>query len=104
MNILNLSDFRNIEAPKNGVYVFLNTNSCPLCTDYLEILNTKNLTGWNIVKITDNEKDWIFKHEVVIGTPTTRIYLDDIVVHEKRGILYTTQYDEVIHKLGVFGL
>jgi hypothetical protein len=104
MKIINVDEYKNITSSKNGVFVFLNVSGCPLCNDYLEILNQKNLSGWTIVKIKDDEMKWALVKETIIGTPQTRIYYDNMVVWEKGGIFYTKQYKEVIAKLKEFEL
>ena len=104
MKIITVDEYKNITSSKNGVFVFLNTNSCPLCTDYLEVLNEKNLDGWTIVKIKDDEMKWALVNETIIGTPQTRIYLDNMVVYEKGGIFYTKQYNDIREKLKEFRL
>ena len=104
MKIINVDEYKNIQDPKYGVFVFLNTNSCPLCNDYLEVLNQKNLSGWTIVKIKDDEMKWALVKETIMGTPQTRIYFDDMVVYQKGGIFYTKQYKEIREKLKEFEL
>lgn len=90
MEQISREQFEN-EAPLNGVFVFSMHEECPLCEEYLKILEHYDTSGWKEVVLKPEDKEWVVKELVIHGFPATRFYVDGLCTFDRGGILYSTQ-------------
>lgn len=93
--VIGLQEFKNLGKDIQGVFAFLNTNACPFCSDYMEVLNNHDTSEWTIIKIKKEDEEWFFKNEFIHATPVTRVYYKGKVVLDKKGLLYKKQYEDI---------
>ncbi len=90
MNIIKRKEFEELPRPLTGIYGFTFGEGCGLCNSYYEELQ-KHGCDWTIVDLELDDQEWAFTKLLITGFPCTKVYIDDIVVYNKGGVLYSTQ-------------
>ena len=102
MKVITKSDFLSIHK-KRGIFAFLNGESCKLCEKYMkEISNFKSSPFYSLLQIIllrDDDRHWMVVENQVLSTPCTRIYVDNMYVYQKGGVLFSTQINEFESKI-----
>lgn len=98
MNPLMYKNFDPIN--QNGVFCFLNMESCFACSEYMKELAQYDTKNWTMVILGDDDSE-DFKSKG-FTTPLTRIYVAGRIEHEVGGILYSSQVRDIYNKLASF--
>lgn len=98
MEVLMYSGFEELKN-KNGVFAFLEMETCFTCNEYLKELKSYNTGMWTIIVIDKEVRKEFEKENLTI--PLTRIYKDNKIVHEIGGILYSTQINKIFNKISL---
>lgn len=72
---------------KNGVFAFLDLDTCFVCTEYLKELQKYDKSEWTIVACPQTILE--------LRTPTTIIFNNNKEVYRREGVLYSTQMREI---------
>lgn len=85
------------EENKNGIYIFV-VDDCSVCRTYIAELKKIDTSNWHGVNCNEDIY-FYFEDELVDDMPCTRIYKNNKVVWEKRGVLYSAQIQEMYKQL-----
>lgn len=94
MKTMNVTEFEK-HRPLNGVYVFSLPSECPLCPVYIKSLANKNTYDWTVVECKPEDKEWAVKKMLIHGFPSTKVYVDDMCVYDREGVLFDVQLREL---------
>lgn len=94
MNVITRKQFENID-PLNGIFVFLNGESCRLCDGFLGKLKGYNTKDWTAVLLSNDDMNHMATKHLVIKVPISRRYVDGLMVKEIHGVLFQKQIREL---------
>jgi hypothetical protein len=90
----NFKDIKN----KHGVFALLDMESCMSCSQYLKDLKKYNTSDWTIVAMTKENSEEMFLEES-LRPPVTRVYNNNSIIEEMRGILYSLQIKKLYNAI-----
>jgi len=91
MKKVTFTEYRNMKY-LNGVYILTEKDGCTLCKRYIESLeNDYNVDDWTVIELKPYELDPVRKEYNLRGFPVTTFYVNNEVVWEKTGALFSVQ-------------
>lgn len=98
---LSFNTFKN--GYKHGVYIFT-SDVCQICHDYKEkIKNIDNAYLYFVEVTTDEEETILYEMIDSVGLPATVGYTDGDIDFVRRGMLYESDFSEVMKYIKRFG-
>jgi hypothetical protein len=91
--VIMYSNFKDMKN-RHGVYALLDMESCVSCSQYMKDLKVYNISDWTIVAMTKENSEEFFEVEG-LKPPITRVYNNDLIEEEIKGILYAAQIKKV---------
>lgn len=85
---INSDEFHHME--KTGNFVFT-SNDCFLCREYMRELKKNNVdtSSWYLVNVSDDIE--FYSWHYLASMPVTRVYKENVIMHEQGGVLYRKQ-------------